>query len=533
MRKFILLALCGLSLILGNECKAFSGQVRFTDSTTAHIITCYNTAKNVDSVLSASVWGGLSFTGTPFGVDGNLIWNIISTPIHGVCSTFPYTQAYTGATWSIPVTISSTLTYVPNTGYRGVDSFQVMLSDDAIPLTNTKWIVVHVEPFSEVICSDSICIGSPITISGIFDTIFDTHHHSSLSGHVVDGISGGMDTIHAHVSNSCGVFDTFKAIRILPIPVISGGDSICSTSGHLFLTDSIYGGVWVITDTTKATVYASGMTGVVTGIAVGTDTIYHTTSTYCGVYTSSEVIHVVELPNPGFVVCVDSICREHTTLCSDTVVGGRWYSSNNNVDLDSLTGILTALSYGYDTISYKVSNICGSVNAYHTLYIDTPLIPIITGLFSLCNNAIIYDTVITNYDYGTWYATTNNTNNFTNLNTLYLLGNLGSVGMDTVTYTISNVCGVYYTSATVSVDSTCDSLHALHEAELATIPLNVYPVPCDGNFTIGGYKNEKIFIYDIMNREVFFKNNKGEIYIENKGLYFVKVGIYTFRVAVI
>jgi len=106
---------------------------------------------------------------------------------------------------------------------------------------------------------------------------------------VVTGVAAGTSIISYNVS-SVGVATAVVEVSPLPTaPAVITGSKIICVDKTTPLGDVTAGGVWSSKQTTLATV--SG-TGVVTGVAVGLDTIVYTVTNTCGSATSTHTMSV-------------------------------------------------------------------------------------------------------------------------------------------------------------------------------------------------------------------------------------------------
>ncbi len=144
------------------------------------------------------------------------------------------------------------------------------------------------------------------------------------------------------------------------IPPIAGGASSICLGDSVALTVASTGGVWSSSNTSAATVSASGF--VTTGSYGGT-VISYTKSNSCGTVASTKAISVVGMPNPGGIVGLDSLCPGDTTVLTNIAIGGVWSSTDTSRAKVSATGVVTAIAPGSDTIKYTVTNVCGSSTA--------------------------------------------------------------------------------------------------------------------------------------------------------------------------
>jgi uncharacterized protein YjdB len=140
---------------------------------------------------------------------------------------------------------------------------------------------------------------------------------------------------------------------------ITGSTSVC-TGSTTTLTDSTTGGTWSSSNTSVATI---GSTGVVTGISAGTATISYTVTNTCGSGVAIKVISVTATPAAGTITGSSAVCAGSTITLSNTTTGGSWSSSNTAVATVGSMGIVAGVANGTATISYSVTNSCGTATA--------------------------------------------------------------------------------------------------------------------------------------------------------------------------
>ncbi len=164
---------------------------------------------------------------------------------------------------------------------------------------------------------------------------------------IVTGVLHGTAVISYTMPSGC--FDTATLV-VDPIPSSLYGPSQICEGSTMSLTDSVVGGGWSSSSTSVATVSA----GVVTGVSAGVATISYTLSAGCYV-TKSVTIN----PLPDTIVGNRKVCLAGHDTLFDATTGGKWFSSpTTTATVDSLTGIVSGLLAGIDTIIYKLSTGC-------------------------------------------------------------------------------------------------------------------------------------------------------------------------------
>ena len=132
-----------------------------------------------------------------------------------------------------------------------------------------------------------------------------------------------------------------------------------------------------------------------------------------------------------------TVCRNATTLLSDSTAGGLWSSTNTTLATINNLGLVSGIATGLDTIKYTLTNLCGSASVMKTVtVIRTPVPGNITGPNTLCVGAAV--TVFTDTPSGGTWASSN-----INTATIDSLGNVSALAMGNtnITYTMTNACG--------------------------------------------------------------------------------------------
>ncbi len=298
----------------------------------------------------------------------------------------------------------------------------------------------------------SECIGGTTTLTdatpgGVWSSSSPLTATVSSTG-VVTGVAAGTATINYSVTNGSGCTTTTGITDTVNGPpvvwAISGPGHVCPGAA-ITLTDSIPGGVWSLSNG-NATI--SG-TGVVTGVITGMDTAMYTVTGTCGSTSVWLSLMIDPLPFAGAISGASNLCVGGSTMLTDTISpGGVWSATNGNAVADT-TGMITGMTTGTDTILYTVTGLCGSATASHIITVMT--LPATAGTISgatiLCKGATV--TLSDTIGGGVWSASNTNatvsgTGMVTGVNT----------GMDTIVYTVSNMCGSVSAAHGVTVITT-------------------------------------------------------------------------------
>ncbi len=282
--------------------------------------------------------------------------------------------------------------------------------------------------------SSTVCVGSSVTLSdntssspGVWSI---TNSNATItSAGVVTGVTTGPDTVKYTVTDPFGTTVATWVITINPLPnagTILGNNTVCLGS-TLILTDATTGGAWSSTNN-RATI----ISGTVTPVSSGLDTIQYIVSNTCGNDTARKTIAITVLPNAGTIIGANAACIGTNLILSDLTSGGIWGSSNATATVN--TGTVTPVSPGIDTIRYMVTNTCGTDTAIKIVTI-TPLPNAGTILGS--NTACLgTNLVLTDATSGGNWSTSNATATVTSGTVTPV-----SAGIDTIRYIISNACG--------------------------------------------------------------------------------------------
>jgi sugar lactone lactonase YvrE len=76
--------------------------------------------------------------------------------------------------------------------------------------------------------------------------------------------------------------------------------------------------------------------------------------------TTTVVVTVNPLPTAGTITGTDSVCPGFTVTLSNATTGGTWSSSSSSIATVSAAGVVTGVAPGTATITYTVSNSCGT-----------------------------------------------------------------------------------------------------------------------------------------------------------------------------
>jgi len=367
-------------------------------------------------------------------------------------SSISLSSSASGGAWScLPVSVATVSATGSVTGIGvGTATVSYTVTNSCGTAAATAIITVNTIPTVAPITGPSVvCVAATMTLTcttpgGTWSTT--STNASVSSGGVVTGITTGTAVISYSVTNMCGTVSVTKTITVNPLPIagtISGPTSVCVGS-TITLTVTGASGTWSSTATGVATVSPTGIVG---GIAAGTATISYTVTNSCGTVAATSVITVNPLPTVAPITGPTNVCITSTITLACTTPGGTWSTPSGTASV-SPTGNVTGLSYGTATISYSVTNMCGTAVATKIVTIDTlPILGAITGPGTVCAASSI-TLAITGSTSGTWSSTT------TGVATISSSGVVTGVaaGTTTISYVVSNSCGTVFATAVITVN---------------------------------------------------------------------------------
>jgi len=132
---------------------------------------------------------------------------------------------------------------------------------------------------------------------------------------------------------------------------------------------SATGGTWSSSNASVASI--DGM-GNVTAVTAGNAVISYALTNSCGAATVTYPITVSIAPtNAGTISGVDSICIRDTARFTSSVAGGTWSSFDRAIAVVDSTGRVAGIARGFSTITYTVTNACGSVFTTYPVYVNS------------------------------------------------------------------------------------------------------------------------------------------------------------------
>lgn len=406
----------------------------------------------INNFIGATIGGKMSFVNQSFSLNAYLgnsnvkirfnyrstfgyywaIDNILITGVTGVVTPTwsPVTHLYTDAAHTIPYTAgtATNTVYVYPTGVTAPTVFTYTATATAGACSNAATTAVTVNP------PPGSTTGALNLCTGISTTLTNTAAGGTwVSGNaavavvgsatgVVTGVSIGTAAISYIVGAGCA------AISVVTVsntpPAITGDAHVCLGTTDT-LQNAVAGGTWSSSNTTVASV--DTFSGVVSGLVLGTANITYSIGVGC-----AAVRQVTVQPLPAAITGPSVVCATQSTTLANATTGGTWQSSSTAIaTIGSVSGILTGISDGTATITYRLT----TTGCIATKNISVNPLAMIVGDTATC---IGLSTTLTNAATGgTWSSS--NTAVITVGATTGILNSIG-LGTSVISYLLPTGC---------------------------------------------------------------------------------------------
>ena len=163
------------------------------------------------------------------------------------------------------------------------------------------------------------------------------------------------------------------------------------------------------------------------------------------VVMTDTVENIIGLPpTAGIVTGSSSVCVGSAITLSDSIVGGTWSTSCGNATVSG--GVVSGVDSGGVIIYYTVPAACGPVTSMFSMTVGAPSAGLITSSSGLCvGMPVILVDPITG---GVWSAS--NSNAFISGSVITGI----AAGLDTIYYSVSNICGSSSVQQIISIIDT-------------------------------------------------------------------------------
>ncbi|GAA4463597.1 hypothetical protein GCM10023093_12430 [Nemorincola caseinilytica] len=301
-------------------------------------------------------------------------------------TTATLTNSMTGGTWS--AAYNTVLSIGSATGIvTGLSAGTANVTYTLTHACGTSYVVrtMTVNPMpvvTPITGTMSICVGWTITAAnatpgGVWSSSNTALATVNSAGYIT-GIAGGMPVISYSVSNMCGTVSATAIVPVgttPPVAAISGPSATC-VGADVTLTNSTVGGTWSSGNTAVANVSSAG---IVTGVGAGTTTITYSVHNGCGYSTATKAVSINPLPVVSTITGPSNVCIGADIDLDNAIPGGVWTSSNPAVATVGSTGIVVGVTTGTTTISYSVTNGCGTAVATKNVSVQVMFASIYTS----------------------------------------------------------------------------------------------------------------------------------------------------------
>lgn len=309
-------------------------------------------------------------------------------------------------------------------------------------------------PPTAILGSGAVCEGTTATLSNATSGGTWSSSNPSIvtiptTSGVMTGIAAGNAVITYRGSNAC-ITTREVTVNATPAP-ITGTPFVCVGSTTT-LSNTMPGGNWISSNSTRATVTS---TGIVTGVSGGALTITYVMPTGCRA-TLPLTVGVI----PAAITGIMNVCAGSHTVLANTTTGGTWSSSNTAVaTVPSTPGTVSAHAAGNTTITYTLPNSC-----IRTAVVTvTPAVTATSGATEVCTGIV---SPLTNTTSGGTWTSSNSTVASVNVTTGLL--NPVSAGTSNITYRVTPTC---YNVHSITVNTTPSAITGTFKACLGNTTL--------------------------------------------------------------
>jgi len=284
----------------------------------------------------------------------------------------------------------------------------------------------------------------------------------------VQSIAGNYTVVATNTTTGCmRTMGGSATITVNPLPTVytmTGGGSYCPGGSGVTvgLSSSTAGVNYQLRR--GSTSVGSPVAGTGSAISfgtistVGTYTVVATnaTTTCTSSMAGSAVVATYPAPAAGTISGPSHTLMNGATMTlSDPVTGGTWTASNAHVTVGATTGIVTGVSAGLVTVSYTVTNICGSASATWSVT-ETGTTPRIQSLITSGNVSVCVGAkaeMTNNISGGTW---TSGNDAIATIDEQTGIVTGVTAGVVTITYSVNDILGKNRAFADVTVNAAPD-----------------------------------------------------------------------------
>ncbi len=248
--------------------------------------------------------------------------------------------------------------------------------------------------------------------------------------------------------------NTISIIRNYPLPkiaAIGGTLNMCEAGGTTTLTNDTTGGTWSFSNG-NATINPA--TGLATGVTAGLDTAYYAISRGGDTNRVMAVITVKPLPVVAAIGGPSGVCPGATIVVTNDTLGGTWAMTNTTLATVSVTGTITGITPGLDTVTYMVTTAGCSTTVFAPITINVlPNAGVISGTSAICAGATT--ALSSTGDAGGTWSSSNAALATVNPSTGLVTGI--AAGTPMITYSVTNGCGTAFDTIIITVNPLPDT----------------------------------------------------------------------------
>jgi hypothetical protein len=175
----------------------------------------------------------------------------------------------------------------------------------------------------------------------------------------------------------------------------TSGTSIPDASVNNVTSTLISTGTWIASGNPSNSSYlwtpGNATTQSLTVTSSGTYSVTATNPASCSATSNPVTFTVTPLPAVAAITGTNAVCVGSTTQLNNTTPGGVWSSNLGSIASVDNTGKVTGVSTGIATISYNVTNACGTTTATYAVTVNT--LPVATisalGATTFCQNGSV------------------------------------------------------------------------------------------------------------------------------------------------
>lgn len=218
---------------------------------------------------------------------------------------------------------------------------------------------------------------------------------------------------------------------------------VVSGTVNIPVTNITWSGTGLYNDAALTSAYTGGTATTVYASPAAAATYTATATNGACTSTGTATVTVNPAADAGIITGSSAVCPGATLVLSDAAAGGTWSSSNGHASV-SATGVVTGVTAGIDTISYVVTNVCGTATATKVITVNPlPNAGIITGPSSVCESASV---LLTDAATGGIWSSSNSHASVAGGTVTGL-----SAGTSVISYSVTNSCGTAVATKTIVV----------------------------------------------------------------------------------